>query len=122
VGSDGGEVGPALSGIGAKYDKAKLVESVLYPSRQILDGYQQTIIRTKKNAVEAGAVRGETDGEVTLLDSAGAKIVIKKSEIKTRKFSDLSLMPEGLQTGLKPEEFADLVAYLVSLQENPGSK
>jgi putative heme-binding domain-containing protein len=119
VGPDGGEVGPALNGIASKYDKAKLIESVLYPSRQILDGYQQTIIRTKKGDVEAGAVRGETDGEVTLLDSGGQKIVIKKSAIKSRKFSDLSLMPEGLQTGLKPEEFADLIAYLVSLKENP---
>jgi hypothetical protein len=31
-------------------------------------------------------------------------------------------MPEGLQTGLKPEEFADLIAYLVSLKENPSGK
>ncbi|HEV8379370.1 MAG TPA: HEAT repeat domain-containing protein [Tepidisphaeraceae bacterium] len=119
VGSDGGEVGPSLSGVGAKYDKAKLAESVLYPSRQILDGYQQTIIRTKKGDLVAGAVRGETDQEVTLLDSAGQKIVIKKSDIKSRKFSDISLMPDGLQTGLKPEEFADLIAYLCSLKENP---
>jgi hypothetical protein len=44
--------------------------------------------------------------------------VIQKSQIKTRKFSDISLMPEGMQTGLKPEEFADLIAYLVSLKEN----
>jgi putative heme-binding domain-containing protein len=122
VGNEGGEVGPSLSGVGVKYDKAKLVESVLYPSRQILDGYQQTIVRTKKGDVEAGAVRAETDSEVTLLDSAGQKIVIKKSDIKSRKFSDLSLMPEGLQTGLKPEEFADLIAYLVSLKENPSGK
>jgi putative heme-binding domain-containing protein len=118
VGNEGGEVGPSLSGVGVKYDKAKLLESVLYPSRQILDGYQQTIVRTKKGDVIAGAVRGETDGEVTLLDSSGAKIVIKKSDIKSRKFSDLSLMPEGLQTGLRLEEFADLIAYLVSLKEN----
>jgi putative heme-binding domain-containing protein len=119
VGNEGGEVGPSLSGVGAKYDKAKLVESVLYPSKQILDGYQQTIIRIRKGDVVAGAVRGETDTDVTLIDSAGQKITIKKSDIKTRKFSDISLMPEGLQTGLKPEEFADLIAYLVSLKENP---
>ena len=64
LGNEGGEVGPSLSGVGAKYDKAKLVESVLYPSRQILDGYQQTIIRIKKGDVVAGAVRGETDSDV----------------------------------------------------------
>jgi putative heme-binding domain-containing protein len=122
VGNEGGEVGPTLSGVGVKYDKEKLVESVLYPSKQILDGYQQTIVRTKKGDVIAGAVRGETDADVTLIDSGGQKITIKKSDIKTRKFSDLSLMPEGLQTGLKPEEFADLIAYLVSLKENPSAK
>jgi putative membrane-bound dehydrogenase-like protein len=122
IGNEGGEVGPSLSGVGGKYDKAKLVESVLYPSRQILDGYQQTIIRIKKGDVVAGAVRGETDGEVTLIDSSGTKMTIRKSDIKSRKFSDISLMPEGLQTGLKPEEFADLIAYLVSLKENPGAK
>ncbi len=122
VGNEGGEVGPSLSGVGAKYDKAKLVESVLYPSKQILDGYQQTIIRIKKGEIIAGAVRGETDNDVTLIDSAGQKITIKKSDVKSRKFSDISLMPEGLQTGLKPEEFSDLIAYLVSLKENPSGK
>jgi putative heme-binding domain-containing protein len=84
-----------------------------------LDGYQQTIVRTKKGDVIAGAVRGESDADVTLIESSGAKTVVKKSDIKSRKFSDISLMPEGLQTGLKPEEFADLIAYLVSLKENP---
>jgi putative heme-binding domain-containing protein len=119
VGNEGGDIGPALSGIASKYDRTKLIESVLYPSRQIFDGYQQTIIRTKKGRVEAGAVREETDDQLTLVDSAGEKIIIKKSDIERRKFSDVSLMPEGLHTGLKPEEFADLIAYLVSLKENP---
>src|SRR5207237_9937507 len=117
VGNEGGEVGPTLSGVATKYDKAKLIESVLYPSRQILDGYQQTIVRRKNGQIEAGAVRGETDTEVTLIDSGGQKIVIRKSEIKTRKFSYISLMPEGLHTGLRPEEFTDLIAYLGNLKE-----
>ena len=29
-------------------------------------------------------------------------------------------MPEGLQTSLKPEEFADLIAYLETLKETPA--
>jgi HEAT repeat protein len=51
------------------------------------------------------------------LDSAAQKIVIKKSDIARRTYSDLSLMPEGMQTGLKPEEFSDLIAYLESLKK-----
>ena len=119
LGNEGGEVGPSMSGVGAKYDRAKLIESVLYPSKQILDGYQQTIVRTKSGQITNGIVRGETDTEVTLIDNTGQKIAIKKSEIGARKVSEISLMPEGLHTGLKPEEFSDLISFLESLKEKP---
>lgn len=122
VGDAGGEVGPALAGVGSKYDRAKLIESVLYPSKQILDGYQQVTVRTKKGVIEAGIIKQETSSEITLVDSSAQKIVIKKSNVDRRKVSELSLMPEGLHMGLKPQEFADLIAYLESLKEPAAGK
>jgi putative heme-binding domain-containing protein len=122
VNGQGGEAGPALTGVGAKYDRAKLIESVLYPSKQIFDGYQQTLIRTKDGNTYAGSIRGETQDELTLLDAENRKTVIKKASIDRRKVSELSLMPEGLHTGLKPQEFADLIAYLESLKEPAPAK
>jgi putative heme-binding domain-containing protein len=119
VDGQGGDVGPALTGVGAKYNRAQLVESVLYPSKQIFDGYQQTLIRTKDGNTWAGSVRGETDDEVTLIDAENRKTVIKKTTVDRRKVSELSLMPDGLHAGLKPQEFADLIAYLESLKEKP---
>ena len=113
-------MGPSLAGMGAKYDRAKLIESVLYPSRQIFDGYEQTLIRTKDGTVLAGGVRGETQDELTLIDSENRKTVIRKSDIDRRKVSEVSLMPDGLQTALTPEEFADLIAYLEGLKEPPA--
>jgi putative membrane-bound dehydrogenase-like protein len=118
VSNNGGDIGPALDGVGGKYPRDFLIESILYPSKQILDGYQQTMIKRKSNGnLEAGIVRAETDDSVTLVDSAGQKIVIKKDDIVSRKISNISLMPEGLQTALKPEDFADVIAYLESLKE-----
>ena len=122
VNGKGGEAGPALTGVGAKYNRAQLIESVLYPSKQIFDGYQQTLVRTKSGDTYAGAVRGETQDELTLIDSENKKHVIRKSDVDRRKTSELSLMPEGLHAGLKPQEFADLVAYLQSLKEAPAGK
>jgi putative membrane-bound dehydrogenase-like protein len=119
VNGEGGEAGPALTGVGSRYDRAKLIESVLYPSKQIFDGYEQTLVRTKDGNTYAGAVRGETDGELTLIDAENRKTVIRKSDVDRRKVSELSLMPEGLYTALKPEEFTDLIAYLESLKD-PG--
>jgi putative heme-binding domain-containing protein len=120
VDGEGGEVGPALTGVGAKYDRAKLTESVLYPSRQIFDGYQQTLVRTKNGTVYSGSVRAETEAEFTLIDAENKKTVIKKSDVERRKVSELSMMPDGLHQSLKPEEFADLIAYLESLKEAPA--
>lgn len=119
VGNEGADIGPLLSGVGSKYDRQFLIESVLYPSKQILDGYQQTIVRMKDGDVLSGVVKAETDSEITLYDAAANKTVIKKSDIKEREHGKLSLMPEGLHTSLKPEEFADLIAYLESLKEAP---
>jgi putative heme-binding domain-containing protein len=120
IGSEGADIGPSLVGIGSKYDRNFLVESVLYPSKQILDGYQQTIVRLKDGDVQNGVLKSETAAAVILFDAGANKIEIAKEEIESREHGKLSVMPEGLQAGMKPEDFADLVAYLESLKDKPG--
>jgi putative heme-binding domain-containing protein len=118
-GTGGGDVGPSLVGVGAKYNREQLIESVLYPSKLIFDGYHQTRVATADGQVKLGLVRGETSTELTLVDSEGKKIVIKKADIDERRELAQSIMPEGLQTGLTPQDFADLIAYLESLKQKP---
>ena len=101
--NDGGPVGPSLAGVGAKYDRAKLIESVVYPSKQIFDGYEQWAVKTKRRRRPVPASSAaESEGEITMFDSAAQKMVIKKSDIVSRKKSEISLMPEGLEQGLTP--------------------
>src|SRR5262249_27847397 len=68
-GETGGDGGPSRAGVGAKYDRRQLIEAVLYPSKQILDGYQQTRVVTADGQVRVGIIRGETPDEITLLDA-----------------------------------------------------
>jgi putative heme-binding domain-containing protein len=121
----GGSIGPDLSNIGGKFARPHLVESVLEPSRQIVEGYRSTVLGMADGRVVTGLVEAETGEQLTLVDSEGRKRVISKSEIEQRKFSDISIMPEGLSTGLSMDQFADLIAYLESLrsagQPTPGS-
>jgi putative heme-binding domain-containing protein len=112
---EGGDIGPDLAGIHAKYPRAFIIESVLYPSKQILDGYQQILFETKDDEDLSGIVRSETPDEITVIDSGGITHVLKKSNIKNRKVSQISLMPEGLEGGLSLAEFSDLISYV----ENP---
>jgi putative heme-binding domain-containing protein len=115
IDAEGGDIGPDLAGIHAKYPRAFIIESVLYPSKVILDGYQQVFFQTKDDEEVGGIVRNETPDDVTVIDTAGEKHVLKKSNITSRKVSQISLMPEGLQSGLSVTEFSDLISYV----ENP---
>jgi putative heme-binding domain-containing protein len=112
INGQGGQIGPDLTDVGAKQDCAQIVESVLYPSKLILDGYQQVIFHMKDDEEFAGIVRAETADTVTLIDSAETTNLLQKSNIKNRQVSQISLMPEGLQTGLSLEEFSDLIAFI----------
>jgi len=119
VGNEGGDVGPSLSGVGQKYQKPLLVESVLFPSKQILDGYHQWSVALNDGEVLAGLIRGETPDEITLVNANAEIKKIKTSEIRKKAESKLSLMPEGLQLLMTPDDFADLIAYLETLKEKP---
>jgi putative heme-binding domain-containing protein len=116
VGGQGGGVGPDLTLVGAQFSRAQLIESVLYPSRAVREGYQQVIVETKDGEEASGALKADTADGVTLVDASGRTNLVSRARIANRRASDLSLMPEGLHVGLTVEEFADLIAYLESLK------
>src|SRR5262249_59106206 len=62
----GGDVGPDLSTVGDQFDRAKLAESVLYPSRSIREGYQSVAAATADGRVITGLVRSESADTLTL--------------------------------------------------------
>ncbi len=114
----GGEVGPDLSSVGSKYGRPQLIESVLYPSKVILEGYQQTIVELKNGDMVAGVLRGETAEQLQIIDTAGLHPIAKK-DIESQRQSQLSMMPEGLFQTMSTQDFADLISYLESLKEKP---
>lgn len=123
VGSEGGKVGPELSGVGLKYSKQDLIESVLYPSAKISSGYEPSVLATADGRVITGIIKSENPKSIEIEDAEAKRITIEKDEIEERKPSAVSLMPSGLAEGLKPADFADLIAYLQSLREaKPAGK
>jgi putative heme-binding domain-containing protein len=122
---NGGDLGPDLSDIGGKYERALLIESLLDPSRQIVEGYRLTMVATTSGRILSGIVKGESAREVTLVDAEGHRQVVSKREISERKPIATSIMPDVMAAGLTPVQFADVVAFLESLraagQGAPGS-
>jgi putative heme-binding domain-containing protein len=120
----GGDLGPDLSQIGGKFDRTHLIESILDPSAEILQGYQSITIELTSGRVVNGIVKSESASAVALMNAEGKTISIPARDIELRRVSKVSMMPTGLADGLKPEEFTDLIAYLETLrtgrQPTPG--
>jgi putative heme-binding domain-containing protein len=116
VHGQGGDLGPDLSQIGGKFDRTHLIESILDPSAEILQGYQATVLVTQSGRVYTGVVQAESATAVTLLDLQGKQITVAMADIESRALSKVSPMPAGLADALTPAEFTDLIAYLESLR------
>ncbi len=118
----GGGIGPDLTMAGAQFSRAQVIESVLYPSRAVREGYQQIVVETKDEESLSGVLKAETADGLTLVDAGGRTNFVARASVVNRRASELSLMPEGLQVGLTLDEFADLIAYLESRKADARSK
>ncbi len=125
IGEEGADVGPNLSNVGGKLGREHLVESILEPSRQIVEGFRGVAVVTRAGKVMTGFAAGEVEGALKLVDAQGDLITVPLAEIDVRKTMSESPMPDQLAANLSPDEFCDLVAYLETLrsagQSSPGS-
>lgn len=115
VGTEGGQVGPDLTGVGGRFDGRALLESILEPSRVIAEVYRNVTVTTKQGVIVEGRVVAETDTTVTLATNPvdpGARRRVARADIESRRDSSLSSMPEGLLNTFERTEILDLLAWL----------
>ena len=117
VDGSGGRAGPDLFAIGDKYGRGDIVESILAPSQTIAEGYAATTVETREGDVYTGTIKRATADWLELMGGDARMVRIQTAEIVNRSNSEISLMPEGLISGLSLQEFTDLIEYLVSLKQ-----
>jgi quinoprotein glucose dehydrogenase len=111
----GAEVGPALAGIGKRYSRQYLLESVVYPSKHFSAGFESVLVTMKDGTVHGGTVSRETPTRLVLRSPEGAEVVLEKSAIKTRE-PGASGMPDGFGQILSKRDLRNLVEFLASLK------
>src|SRR5947207_6817807 len=111
-----GRAGPDLMTIGDKFGRRDLVDSIISPSATIAVGYGTTVIKTKSGEVFDGIIKEANDDGVAIMQIDGALLKFAAKDIASRRTTEISMMPEGLHTGLTPEEFTHLIEYLASLK------
>lgn len=114
IGYVGGRIGPELTRIGRSRSKQQLAEAILYPSARQEQSYRATRILTTDGRVFSGLPMSLTSTHLELITGIDETKLIRLDEIERREPSPTSLMPTGLDKTLSPQEFADLLAFLLS--------
>ena len=120
IGGAGGVIGPDLTSIGGSAQVDYLVESLLWPERKIKEGYHTSTVLRDDGTTVTGVVTAEAPASLTLRDADGREIVIPTDAVLDRSVAPVSLMPAGLTKSLRPDEFADLTAFLSQLGRGDG--
>jgi putative membrane-bound dehydrogenase-like protein len=112
----GVEVGPNLVTIVGRTAEDLLIH-ILDPNREVAPAYLNYNVALADGRVLSGLIADESANSLTLKRAEGATDVIPRGQIEAVSSTGQSLMPEGLEKGLEPQDFADVIAYLKSLQK-----
>ncbi len=111
----GGDVGPDLTGVGARQKRDYLLESIVAPNKQIAKGFDTVVLTLKSGKGCTGVLKSEDVREVRLMTAEGQLLVVPKDEIEERE-TGKSAMPDDLTKHLSRSEIRDLVEFLAGLK------
>jgi putative heme-binding domain-containing protein len=116
LGDQGGALGPELTAVGAGLPVDLLVEAVLWPARQVKEGYLATTLKTSAGETLSGYVQTHDRDQVVIRDAAsGATRTVATSQIASRADAG-TLMPPGLASSLTRQQLVDLIRFLSELK------
>ena len=115
VHGQGAKIGPVLDGAGANGVEA-LLRNILTPNAAMEAGYRRFRVETREAEVQEGLLVSQDDNAIVLRQPNSEDLRVPRSNVKRAAFTRLSMMPEGLLEGLKPQDVTDLFAYLNTLR------
>lgn len=108
---EGVAVGPDLLDI-RSLDKQTILLHIVIPEYEIAPNFTLYNCVTKDGRTISGIMIAETPAAVTLREPLAVEETIQRDQIQSIEASKLSLMPQGLEKVIPPQDMADLLAYL----------
>ena len=109
----GSPFGPELSNVGAARSAAKIRQSILEPSAEILSDWAGARVELRSGEKFDGVIRNEDNFSVQLVDRQGRFRLLDKRKIaRLTRLEKESLMPGDIAGTLSPDELQDLLAFL----------
>ena len=108
--------GPELSAVSAGLPVDLIIQAVVWPARQIKEGYELTTLYLDDGRVLSGYITRRAHRTVTIRDlGSGREIVVDRDAIEDFDKQGTA-MPAGFTRVLSRDQLRDLVAYLVTLK------
>jgi quinoprotein glucose dehydrogenase len=117
IGSQGERIGPELTGLGDRFSRIHIVESILEPSRTVTPGFQTLLVRLADGQTISGIKIADNERALTLADQKGEKHTLAKSDIEAQQPQATSTMPDNLAQQFSIDQFVDLITFLVSQKQ-----
>jgi putative membrane-bound dehydrogenase-like protein len=118
-GGAGHAVGPDLVSVQNK-SPADLLVAILDPSREAQPNFIAYNVVTDKGAIYNGIIAAESAAGLTLRRAEGKEDKILRSQIEEITSTGKSLMPEGLEKDISPDQMSDLIAFIKSPAASPS--
>lgn len=109
----GVDIGPNLLGT-IRHGKDGLLIAILDPNRQVDPAYLFYEIETRSGDTVLGAITAETSTSLSITQAFGESRDIARSQIVRMQNRGTSMMPEGLESAISPQQMADLLEYLTA--------
>jgi len=116
----GADVGPNLETI-RHHAVSQVLANILDPSREVSPNYVEFVVVTTDGRISTGMLSAETATSVTLKRANDVQETILRENIEEIAGSGKSLMPEGLEQKISPQQMVDLLAYLLGPQVGKGA-
>jgi len=92
--------------------KEKLLVNILDPNREVLPTYISYLVETKSGDSYIGILANESATSISIREAFGKETNVRREAIKRIESQKQSLMPEGLEAGMSPQQMADLLAFI----------
>lgn len=107
----GQQVGPDLASVGDK-SPPSLLTAILDPNQAVEARYVNYLATTKNGLTFTGILAAETGTSITLIGTDGKPQNILRKDLDELTSTGKSLMPEGLEKELHPQDVADVIAFI----------
>lgn len=117
----GALIGPQLDGIGGR-GVDRLMEDMLDPNRNVDRAFRSTLLLMNDGDVQSGLYRRDEGEMVIMAQSNGKEISVPRKDIRERRTSETSLMPDNFGEAIPKGDFNDLIAFLLTKNVKPPGK